>query len=159
MEMAASSPTRPSLPAVAGFGRLHGAPCSLLASVPATIMSKERPRSRIIGTVPRGARSTICAVLHRGIWVAAEEHRHRGIQARSRRRPAAVQNVIVGIVKREQTWLLYSRLCQYRRCGYQRQNGCRAKYLESGHGLSPRIGWRRDSAILAFARMLRSVTT
>src|SRR5712672_2757709 len=108
---------------------------SLLAPVPATITSKERPRS--IGTVARGARSIICVVLHGGIRVAAEQHRHLGVLARRGRRPAAVQNVIVGVVKRECTRLLDSRLCEYRRCGYQRQNGCRAKYLESGHGISP----------------------
>src|SRR5258707_2849423 len=110
---------------------------SLLAPVPATITSKERPRSRIIGTVARGARSIICVFLHGGIRVAAEQQRHLGVLARRRRRPAAVQNVIVGVVQRECTRLLDSRLCEYRRCGYQRQNGCRAKYLESGHGMSP----------------------
>jgi len=69
----------------------------------------------------------------------AQPHQGPVVEARRRRRPAAVQDVIVGIVKREQTWLLDSRLREYRRCEYERQNGCRAEDFEFGHGLSASV--------------------
>ena len=86
--------------------------------------------------VPLGAGSTIGTAVH-GRATAAEQHRRPGVQARRRRGPASVQHVIVGVVERERPRLLDSRLREYRRCEHQRQNGCRAKDLESGHSSIP----------------------
>src|ERR1700738_1398202 len=112
---------------------------SLLAGVPAAIISEERPGRQIIGMVLLGARSTIYTAVHGGGAAAPQQHRCPGVRARRRRGPAAVQDIIVGIVKREQTWLLDSRLREYRRCECERQNGCRAECLESGHSLSSSV--------------------
>ena len=44
---------------------------------------------------------------------AAEQLRGRGVRARRRRRPAAVQDIVIGIGERERTGLLNSCLSKY----------------------------------------------
>ena len=89
----------------------------------------------------------------RGIRAAlAQPHQGHVVQARRRRRPTAVEDIIVGIVKREQTWLLDGRLREYRRREHERQNGCRAEDFEFGHGLSSSVN--RWAARLGNSRLL-----
>src|SRR5882762_5109352 len=70
---------------------------------------------------------------------AAEQLRCHGVRARRWRGPAAIQDIVIGIVERERTRLLDSCLREYRRCKHQRQNRCRGENLESVHRLSPCI--------------------
>src|SRR4029079_2845979 len=107
----------------------------LLADVPATVMSEERPGSRIKRAVLGARRATRAAVHDR--TAAAEYLRCRRVHARLRRGPAAVEDVIVGVVERESARLLDRGLREYGCCERQRQKGCRAKYPEFGHDLSP----------------------
>ena len=81
------------------FGFRAGSP----ALLPATMVSKERPWSRLIGTIPLGTRSTVRTAVRRGISVIAAEWPQacHGVHARRRRGPAAIQDIIVRIVKRE----------------------------------------------------------
>jgi len=84
-------------------------------------MSEERPGSRIKRTVPRARRA---AVHDRP--AAAEDLRCQRVRARRRRGPAAIEDVIVGVVEREGARLLDRGLREYRCCERQRQQGCRA---------------------------------
>jgi hypothetical protein len=52
----------------------------------------------------------------------AAEQRCHGVRARSRRGPADIQDIVIGIVERKRTGLLDGRLCEYRRCEYQRDS-------------------------------------
>ena len=66
-------------------------------------------------TVPLGTRSTVRSAVRRGIGVTAAEWSQtcHGVHTRRRRGTAAVQDIIVGIVKRELTRLLDSRLREH----------------------------------------------
>src|SRR5882724_4964859 len=86
-----------------------------------------------------GVSATVYPRTRDGRAAAAEQLRCRGVQARRRRGPAAIQDIVIGIVERERTRLLDSCLREYRRCEHQRQHGCRTENLDSIHRLSPCI--------------------
>src|SRR5688500_10096023 len=102
--------------------------------MPATVVSEERR------VVPR-ARPAIRAAVH-GRATATEQLRRQRARTRCRCRPATIQDIIVGVVERERTRLLNSRLREYRCYERQRQHGCRAKYLEVGHSVSSPLIYR-----------------
>src|SRR6185295_2635094 len=69
----------------------------------------------------------------------AEQLRCHGVRARRRRGPAAIQDVVIGIVECERARLLDSCLRENRRCEHQRQNRRCTENLSSVHRLSPSI--------------------
>jgi hypothetical protein len=61
----------------------------------------------------QACRATVYPRTRDGRAAAAEQLRCRGVRARRRRRPAAIQDIVIGIVERERTRLLDSCLREY----------------------------------------------
>jgi hypothetical protein len=79
---------------------------------------------------------------------AVQPHKRLCVDTRRRGGPAAVQDIVIRMMKRIHTRLLDSRLREYWRCERERQSGCSDKELEFGHGLSSVNQWVATSRLL-----------